>query len=75
MAEWGKISSLFRLEKVLRPEQFDATSMVTLPCFVSLRRLRCFFSAEKVGKAHKSGVRACARQHQQYNSASAIYRA
>ena len=31
MAEWGKISSLFRLEKVLRPEQFDATSMVTLP--------------------------------------------
>ena len=35
MAEWGKISSLFRLEKVLRPEQFDATSMVTLPNFAA----------------------------------------
>ena len=31
MAEWGKISSLFRLEKVLRPRQFDATGMVKLP--------------------------------------------
>ena len=37
MAEWGKISSLFRLEKVLRPEQFDATSMVTLPKFEALQ--------------------------------------
>ena len=31
VAEWAKISSLFRLEKVLRPRQFDATGMVKLP--------------------------------------------
>ena len=31
VAEWAKISSLFRLEKVLRPGQFDASGMVTLP--------------------------------------------
>ena len=31
VAEWAKITSLFCLEKVLRPEQFDASNMVTLP--------------------------------------------
>ena len=31
VAEWAKITSLFRLEKVLRPEQLDASGMVTLP--------------------------------------------
>ena len=31
VAEWAKITSLLCFEKVLRPEQFDASGMVTLP--------------------------------------------
>ena len=31
VAEWAKITSLFCLEQVLRPEQFDASGMVMLP--------------------------------------------
>ena len=31
VAEWAKITSLFCLEKVLCPKQFDASGMVTLP--------------------------------------------
>ena len=31
VAEWEKITSLFCLENVLRPGQFDASGMVTLP--------------------------------------------
>ena len=31
VAEWEKITSLFCLENVLRPGQFDASGMVKLP--------------------------------------------
>ena len=33
VAEWEKITSLFCLENVLRPGQFDASGMVKLPKF------------------------------------------
>ena len=42
VAEWEKITSLFCLENVLRPGQFDASGMVKLPLFLYATLLTSF---------------------------------
>ena len=51
VAEWAKITSLFCLEKVLRPEQFHASGIVMLPIFFGQNRGTYNRAAQVLGGA------------------------